>query len=116
MPLNENLNLETTSLIWLDNMADATHENREIQEKLRSSVNYLKTFENCQDCENYLCNKVHQEQDRIILIASGRLGQSIIDRIHHLKSIVSIFIYCFDKEKNEAWANKYPKVCFLFQI
>jgi hypothetical protein len=35
-------------------MADATQENREIQDKLRSVINYLKTFDNCQQCENYL--------------------------------------------------------------
>ncbi|CAF1570598.1 unnamed protein product, partial [Rotaria sordida] len=30
--------------------------------------------------------------------------------IHDLKQVRSIFVYCFDKEKNELWAKKYKKV------
>ena len=110
MSSNERINLELFSLIWLDNMVDATQENREIQDKLRSIINYLKTFDNCQQCENYLRNQTNEKHDKIILIISGRLGQEIIDKIHYLPQIISIFVYCMNKEKNELWANKYKKV------
>lgn len=106
-------NLELITLIWLDNMADATQENREIQDKFRSVINYLQTFDNCLECENYIRNRINDKQDKIILIVSGKLGQEIIKNIHDLKQIISIFVYCFDKEKNESWAKQYKKVLIL---
>ncbi len=113
MSSNEKINLELISLVWLDNTADTTQENRDVQDKFRSIVNCLKTFDNCQQCENYLRHETNENQDKIILIVSGRLGQEIIDKIHHLQQVISIFVFCMDKEKNELWANKYKKV-FLF--
>ncbi len=110
MSSNEKTNLELISLIWLDNMADSNQENREIQNKLRSVVNCLKTFDNCQQCENYLRHETNEKQDRIILIVSGRLGQEITEKVHHLKQVISIFVFCMNKEKNEIWASKYKKV------
>jgi hypothetical protein len=110
MPLVENTNLESISLIWLDDSANTTQENREIQDKLRSVVNHLKIFGNCQQCEDYLLQDVNIEQDRIILLASGRLGQQIIGNIHRLKQVISVFIFCMDKQRNELWAKKYKKV------
>ncbi|CAF3835168.1 unnamed protein product [Rotaria sp. Silwood1] len=110
MSYSDNQNLELISLIWLDNMADATQENREIQDKLRSIVNYLRTFDNCKQCEDYIRNIINDKYDKIILIVSGKLGQEIIEHIHHLKQVISIFVYCIDKNKNELWANKYKKV------
>jgi nitrate reductase NapAB chaperone NapD len=109
MPLGEKTNLELISLVWLDKMANATQENREIQDKLRSVVNHLITFDNCQECENCLRQ---EEENKIILIVSGRLGEQIIEDIHHLNQIISIFVFCMDKEKNELWAKKYTKVFF----
>lgn len=106
--MDEKINLELTTLVWLDKMADATQENREIQDKLRSVINKLIIFDNCQQCENYL-----KQENHIILIVSGQLGQQIIENIHHLKQIISIFVFCGNKEKNELWAKKYPKVSFI---
>lgn len=83
MPMGENTNLELISLIWLDNMANAIQEDREIQDKLRSVVNYLKICDSCQQCEDYL------------------------------KQVIPIFIFCMDKARNELWANKYKKVCII---
>jgi hypothetical protein len=97
-------------LIWLDKMVNGTQENREIQDKLRSIINSLETFDNCLECEDYIRNRINDKQDKIILIVSGRLGQEITEKIHQLKQIISIFVFCFDKEKNRIWANKYQKV------
>lgn len=114
MPLDEKLHLESISLVWLDSTVNDNEESRELQTRLRSIANHLQTFDNCEQCENYLIN---QEQERIILIVSGRLGQMIIEKIHQLKQVISIFVYCLNKEANELWANKYKKVfiyyCFI---
>jgi len=110
MASNENTNLELITLIWLDKMVNGTEENRQTQDKLRSIINYLETFDNCLECEDYIRNRINDKQDKIILIVSGRLGEEITERIHQLKQIISIYVFCFDKEKNQIWANKYQKV------
>jgi hypothetical protein len=99
MTSNENINLELISLIWLDKMGDATQENREIQDKLRSVVNHLRTFDNCQECEHYIRHQINDKQEKIIFIVSGKLCEEIVERIHHLRQIISIFVFCMDKTK-----------------
>jgi len=49
-------------------------------------------------------------KDRLILIVSGRLGRQILPKIHHLRQMTSIYIYCMDKKANEEWSSKYSKV------
>jgi hypothetical protein len=110
----DDINLELITLIWLDKFVDATQENREIQDKLRSIINYLKIFDNCQECEDFIKNKLNDKQDKIILIVSGQLGQEIIENIHHLRQIISIFVFCGNREKYLIWANNYKKVKFYF--
>lgn len=110
MSFTDNENFELLSLIWLDNMADSTEENREIQEKFRSIVNHVRVFETSHECEHFIKNIINDKYEKIILIVSGRLGQEIIENIHHLKQIISIFVYCFDKDKNELWTKNYKKV------
>jgi len=106
----EDRNLELITLIWLDQSVDATQENRDIQDKLRSIVNYLRTFDNCQECEDFIKHKINEKQDKIILIVSGQLGQLFVENIHHLKQIISIFVFCANKQKYELWAKNYKKV------
>ncbi|CAF1053394.1 unnamed protein product [Adineta ricciae] len=103
-------NLELLTLIWLDYLADATQENREVQARLRTKINYLRTFDNCQDCEHYIRNVIDDKQEKIVLIVSGRLGPDMTQRVHDLKQVVSIYVYCLNKEANEQWAKKYKKI------
>jgi hypothetical protein len=101
-------NLETFSLIWLDASVNDSGENIDAQQQLRTSINFLKTFEDSDRCEEYIRSKA--KDDRIVLITSGRLGQIIVPRIHSLRQITSIYVYCKDKKINEAWANQFKKV------
>ncbi len=55
------------------------------------SVKCLKAFDNCQQCENYPWEGMNEKQNKIIFIISNRLDQQIIEHIHHLKQIISIF-------------------------
>jgi hypothetical protein len=109
-------NFELITLIWLDKFADATQENREIQDKLRSVINYLKIFDNCELCRNYIEHQINDRQEKIILIVSGQFGQDIIEYIHNLRQIISIFVFCGNKEKHELWAKKYNKVTLFISL
>ena len=108
--LGEKENLEIDCLVWLDVSVNSTAENLQVQQQLRLLINNLVTFENVSNCFQYIRNI--SKQNRLILIVSGRLGREIVPRIHRLRQVVSIYVYCFDKAKNEIWANKYPKVKF----
>jgi hypothetical protein len=111
-PTSEDTNLETFSLIWLDATVNSSEENRLSQEKLRTSINHLKTFEDDKLCENYI--RSLSENDRIVLISSGQLGKQIIPQIHHLRQVFSIYIFCRNKETYEKWANPFIKVNLIF--
>ncbi|CAF5071208.1 unnamed protein product, partial [Rotaria sp. Silwood1] len=44
------------------------------------------------------------------MIVSGQLGQEIVPSIHKLQQVVSIYVYCMNKKKNEQWARTFAKV------
>ncbi len=105
---NNDDNLETFSLLWLDASVNSSEENRCAQKHLRSTINYLKTFEDAKQCQEYI-EKI-SSYDRLILIVSGQLGQEIVPHIHHFRQVSSIYVYCRDKQRNEQWAKNFPKV------
>jgi len=97
--------LNTFCLIWLD---ANSNEGRNTEQKLRSIINQLKKFQNLHECQDFL--KETSSKDRLIFIVSGRLGREILSEIHHLRQMISIYIYCMDKQANELWSSKYSKV------
>jgi hypothetical protein len=111
-PEQENTNLETISLIWLDAAVKTSTENIAAQDQLRLSINHLMTFDEEQLCEEYI--RSLSENDRIVFMCSGRLGEQIVPRIHQLRQIFSIYIYCLNKEKHKQWADKFIKVNQIF--
>ncbi|CAF1431777.1 unnamed protein product [Adineta ricciae] len=105
-------NLESLSLIWLDANVDNSIENVVIQNQLRSIVNYLKTFQDATECENYIRSML--DGDRVLFIVSGRLGQYIVPRIHKLRQILAIYVFCCREQDHKEWAKKFTKVKGLF--
>lgn len=109
MSLNQpEQNLETYFLIWLDAKVNSSKENIKAQQKLRTSINHLIIFEDDHECEIYIQSVPKEE--RIILIVSGQLGQTVVPRTHRLRQIFSIYVYCMNKEKHVKWAQKFSKV------
>jgi response regulator RpfG family c-di-GMP phosphodiesterase len=100
-------NLETFSLLWLDAIVNDSVENIETQQRLRTLINHLKTFQHGDECIQYIQSL---PKDRFVLIVSGRLGQEVVPHIHNLRQVYSIYVYCLDKERNERWAKRFPKV------
>jgi protein gp37 len=101
-------NLETYCLIWLDVSVNNSQENIQAQQQLRTSINHLITFEDYQQCLQYI--EFVPKDDRIILIVSGRLGQIIVPKIVKYRQVTSIYVYCMDKKANEQWAKQFKKV------
>jgi hypothetical protein len=101
-------NLETFSLLWLDENVNLIEENVIAQQKLRTVINQLKTFENYQTCEQYI--QQIEDVNSVILIVSGRYGKELIPKIHDLLQLNTIYIYCMNVKLNELWAKDYQKV------
>jgi hypothetical protein len=109
---NDN-NLETFSLLWLDAQVDTSEENRQAQTQLRDIINHLKTFNDENDCQQYISTIT--PQDRVVFIVSGRLGRTIVPQVHHLQQITSIYVYCMNKQANEQWSKDFTKVSYSLQ-
>jgi hypothetical protein len=100
--------LETFSLIWLDANVNGRKENLDAQHRIRSTINYVKTFEDSAECELHIQSM--SEGDRAVLIVSGGLGREVVPRIHHIQQLSSIYVFCFDTKTHNEWAKKYQKV------
>ena len=113
VPLAEDTNLETVYLVWLDASVNTSEENIQTQQHFRSIIHHVKIFDNVQDCEEY----IHRtpKNDRFFLIVSGRLGEKIVSRVHHYRQILSIYVYCTNKKRNEEWAKHFPKVIYSWK-
>ncbi|CAF1278691.1 unnamed protein product [Rotaria magnacalcarata] len=101
-------NLETFSLVWLDNSVHKSEENRHTQQRLRTIINHLRTFDNSKDCEDYI--RSVSSHDRIVIIISGVSGRRLVPRIHNLRQLCSIYVYCLDRKTNKKWTQEFNKI------
>ena len=101
--------LEIFCLIWLDRKMNIK-DPRNTEQKLRSIINRLKKFQDVKQCQQYI--EQRSEKDRLVLIVSGEMGQEMVPFIHKLRQVISIYVYCMDKKRNEEWACKFAKVRF----
>ena len=104
---SNNPNLESFTCLWLDQDVNATEDNRDTQQELRQVINHLRTFDNSDQCEQYIQQINHE---KVILIVSGSLGRQVVPRLHSLPQFSACYVFCRDKQANEQWANKYHKV------
>lgn len=104
----------TYSILWLDASANSSNDNRQAQNQLRSIINHLKTFDDEHQFQEYI--QTVSSHIRLVLIVNGRLGRSVVPRIHDNSQIVSIYVYCMDKKRNEQWAQNYSKVYYFIFI
>jgi hypothetical protein len=112
-PKSTDENLESLSLIWLDADVDTSRENLDVQKRLRSTINYLKTFHDATACENHI--RSVPDGDRMLFIVSGGLGREIVPRIHKLRQILAIYVFCYDRKKHEEWTQHFTKVIFPYR-
>ncbi|CAF1502311.1 unnamed protein product [Adineta steineri] len=99
--------LEIFCIVWLDNYTDNT-DSRHTEQQLRSVINRLKKFQDVQQCKTYI--EERSPTDRLIMIVSGRLGREIVPLIQKVLQVISIYVYCMDKEGNKEWSSKFAKV------
>ncbi|CAF4848097.1 unnamed protein product [Rotaria sp. Silwood1] len=105
------LNIESFACFWLDENIHERDENRKTQRELRQVIHHLQTFNNSDDCERKIRQTKHE---LIILIVSGALGQKFIPRLHDLPQLLACYVFCYDKESTQLWAQKYSKIRGVF--
>jgi len=105
-------NLETFGLIWLDSDVNNSEENQHAQQEIRLTINHIVPFEEPDSCETHI--KSVSPHDRLVLIVSGGLGEFIVPRIHEIRQVTSIYVYCMNKTKHDEWAKNFTKVIFSF--
>ncbi|CAF2743861.1 unnamed protein product [Rotaria sp. Silwood2] len=95
-------------LVWLDAQIDeSTDDFRNSIKYLRRTVNTIETFDDDNECINYI---TQIQNEKAFVIISGALCQSIVPRIHQLNQLYAIFIFCRQPSKYEEWAKNWPKV------
>ncbi|CAF0875555.1 unnamed protein product [Didymodactylos carnosus] len=102
--------LETFSLLWLDAYVN-TADNREVQQKLRTVINCIKTFDSVGPCQEYL--ERQDENEKILLIVSGSYGRQIVSKIHNLKQVTAIYVYCMNIISHLKWTRQFNKVMMI---
>ena len=100
-------------LFWLAPDIDQIKEKNQTAfvslERLSKSV---EVFPDSHACLDHLMEG--QSSEKIILLASGALGQSAVPIIHDMAQIDSIFIFCLNKSLHERWTKEFSKIKGVF--
>ncbi len=75
--------------------------------KFRGIVNYLKLFDDADDCIAFI-NSISNE--KVILIVSDALGDPVVSRIQDLQQLFAIYVLCQTEEQADNWSTNQPKI------
>jgi tetratricopeptide (TPR) repeat protein len=100
-------------LIWLDgNIDEKTNaECQNIITKLREVVNALNTFNDVDECIKFITDI---KAEKVFMISSDALGQTIVPVVHEMAQISTIYIFGQNKTRHEQLAQQWPKVKGVF--
>jgi hypothetical protein len=86
---------------------DSTLPDNSILIKFRGIVNYLKLFDDTDDCIAFI-NSISNE--KVILIVTDALGDPVVSRIQDLQQLFAIYILCQTREQADNWSTNQPKI------
>ena len=100
--------LQNFLLIWLDAKLDESNEQcQKNLKQLRSIINTIYTFQELNSCVHFL-DQITDE--KVFLIVSGALGESIMSTIHDKSSLDTIYVFCENKGRHEGWTKQWSKI------
>ncbi len=105
----ESQTIQNFRLVWLDSSIDEGNNdssNNTIT-KLRQVVNTVEKFTDIEECIDFM-NDIGYE--KIFMICSGELSQTIIPLIHDMAKINHFYIFCNDEVRHEQWPKAWSKV------
>lgn len=47
---------------------------------------------------------------KTVLLVSGQMGKLIMPRIHHLKNVMVVLVFCWNLEEHKKWSKDFDKV------
>ena len=92
--------LELNLMVWLNDTLNQTDTEalQRIQEEVRSIINCQKTFEDLDECRQF----IEKTKDSSLIIASNeRLGKQLIPLVDHWRHIRGLYIYRVDDRSAE---------------
>lgn len=100
-------------LVWLDSSADEVSIGDSLNtiRNLRKVVHDLNTFTAVGKCMEFISSV---ENEKIFMICSEELSETIIPMIHNMPQINCIYLFCAHKAGQEEWTKKWPKVKGLY--
>ncbi|CAF0923583.1 unnamed protein product [Rotaria sordida] len=96
-------NVENFLLVYLDSLIP----DNSLLIKFRALINYLKIFDDVDDCIAFI-NNISNE--KIIFIVSDALGDPIVSRIQDLQQLFAIYVLCQTDKQIENWSKNQPKI------
>ncbi|CAF2718673.1 unnamed protein product [Rotaria sp. Silwood2] len=99
-------------LIWLDAEIDESSDDYLSSIKqLRQTVNIIETFRDTDECIDYISEI---QNEKLFLIISGALCQTIVPLIHNIVQLYSIYVFYRKQETHEGWTKDWSKVKGIF--
>jgi len=94
---------------------DVDEENRKTHQELRQCFEGIQilVFQKSSDCEEYVRRN---SEKSFLIIVSRQLAQGLIDNIHNLENVKSIYIYCRSQNWKEAWMQDFHRVTYMIHI
>lgn len=96
-------NVENYLLVYLD----SSSPDDSVAQQLRGLINYLKTFDDPDDCVAFINTIVNE---KVIFIVTDALGDPVVSRIQDLQQIFAIYVLCQTEEQAENWSTNQPKI------
>jgi tetratricopeptide (TPR) repeat protein len=104
--------VENVMLIWLNNSIEEDNTDcQNILTQLRHTVNDVNMFTDGDQCIQFINNITN---NKACMIISGSLGQHIVPRVHNMSQVDSIFIFCDNQKRHEAWTKEWSKIKGVF--
>ena len=104
-------NLEDVTVIWVDSNIDDSPDNLHTQSLLDDLSNCVLLYTDPELCMDYI-QAITKE--RLFVIVSGILLQSVLPGLHSISAVTAIFIFCLDRISDRTVLGKYTKIIGIF--
>jgi tetratricopeptide (TPR) repeat protein len=101
--------IQNFHLVWLDEGIDKDNDEecRNSIRKLQEVVNTVNTFNNIDECMDFITNVKETET---FMIISPVFSRTIVPIVQNIAQVSSVYLFCPNKEPHELWANEWSKV------
>ena len=99
-------------LVWLDENIDENNDNFSNSiTQLRQVVNTVNTFIDVDECIDFITSI---QEERVFVIFSSALGQTIVPLVHDIPQVHNFYIFCTNKAHHEKWTKEWSKVAGVY--